>query len=57
LPATHAAAATNAALFRRDNLIVETRLQFDLAWKTFIETHHADIALLLSTLEPQGGVQ
>jgi hypothetical protein len=57
LPAAYAAAATNAALFRQDILIVETRLQFEPAWKDFIETHHPGIALLLCTVEPQGGVQ
>ena len=57
LPAAYAAAATNAALFRQDIMIVETRLQFEPSWKTFIETHHPGIALLLCTVEPQGGVQ
>lgn len=55
--AAYAAAATNAALFRQDIIIVETRLEFEPAWKTFIETHHPGIALLLCTVEPQGGVQ
>lgn len=57
LPAAYRAAATNAALFRQDILIVETRLRFEPAWKTFIELHHPGIALLLCTVEPQGGVQ
>lgn len=57
LPAAYAAAATNAALHRQDILIVETRLQFEPAWKTFVETYHPGIALLLCTVEPQGGVQ
>ena len=57
LTAAYAAAATNAALFRQDIVIVETRLEFEPAWKTFIETHHPGIALLLCTVEPQGGVQ
>jgi hypothetical protein len=57
LPAAYAAAATNAALFRQDILIIETRLQFEPAWKTFIETYHPGIALLLCTVKPQGGVQ
>lgn len=57
LPAAYAAAATNAALFRQDILIIETRLQFEPAWKTFVETHHPGIALLLCTVKPQGGVQ
>ena len=57
LPAAYAAAATNAALFRQDIMIVETRLQFEPSWKTFIETHHPGIALLLCSVEPQGGVQ
>lgn len=57
LPAAYAAAATNAALFRQDILIVETRLQFEPAWKTFVESHHPGIAMLLCTVEPQGGVQ
>lgn len=55
--AAYAAAATNAALFRQDILIVETRLQFEPDWKDFIETHHPGIALLLCTVKPQGGVQ
>ena len=55
--AAYAAAATNAALFRQDIIIIETRLQFEPAWKDFIETHHQGIALLLCTVEPQGGVQ
>jgi hypothetical protein len=53
LTAAYAAAATNAALFRQD-IIVETRLEFEPAWKTLIETHHPGIALLLCTVEPQG---
>lgn len=57
LTAAYAVAANNAALFRQDALIVETRLQFEPAWKDFIETHHPGIALLLCTVEPQGGVQ
>jgi hypothetical protein len=57
LPAAYAAAATNAAMFRQDILIVETRLQFEPAWKTFIEIHHPGIAMLLCTVEPQGGMQ
>jgi hypothetical protein len=57
LPAAYEAAATNAALFRQDILIVETRLQFEPAWKTFVEFHHPGIALLLCTVEPQRGVQ
>lgn len=57
LTAAYAAAATNAALFRQDIVIVETRLEFEPAWKTFIETHHPGIALLLCTVKPQGGVQ
>lgn len=55
--AAYAAAASNAALFRQDIVIVETRLEFEPVWKTFIETHHPGIALLLCTVEPQGGVQ
>lgn len=55
--AAYATAASSAALFRQDILIVETRLQFEPEWKTFIETHHPGIALLLCTVEPQGGVQ
>jgi hypothetical protein len=57
LLAAYAAAATNAAVFRQDVVIVETRLEFEPAWKTFIETHHPGIALLLCTVQPQGGVQ
>jgi hypothetical protein len=57
LPPAYAAAATNAALFRQNILIVETRLRFEPAWKTFVETHHPGIALLLCTVEPQGGMQ
>ena len=57
LPAAYAAAATNAAMFRQDILIIETRLRLEPAWKTFVETHHPGIALLLCTVEPQGGVQ
>ena len=57
LPAAYAAAVTNAAVFRQDIVIVETRLEFEPAWKTFIETHHPGIALLLCTVQPQGGVQ
>jgi hypothetical protein len=57
LPTAYRAAATHAALFRQDILIIETRLQFEPAWKTFVETHHPGIALLLCTVEPQGGVQ
>lgn len=55
--AAYAAAATNAALFRQDIIIVETRLEFEPAWKTFIETYHPGIALLLCTVKPRGGVQ
>jgi hypothetical protein len=57
LTAAYAAAATNAAQFRQDVLIVETRLEFEPAWKVFVETHHPGIALLLCTVEPRGDVQ
>ena len=55
--AAYAAAASNAALFRQDIVIIETRLEFEPAWKTFIENHHPGIALLLCTVKSQGGVQ
>jgi hypothetical protein len=57
LPVAYHSAATNAAVFRQDIVIVETRLAFEPAWKTFIESHHPGIALLLCTVQPQGGVQ
>jgi hypothetical protein len=57
LPAAYRAAATHAAVFRQNILIVETRLRFEPVWKTFVETYHPGIALLLCTVEPQGGVQ
>jgi hypothetical protein len=45
-----------AALLWRDNLIVETRLGLEPAWKALVESHHTRIALLLCAVQPRGGV-
>ncbi len=54
--AAYAAAATGA-VFGRNVVLVETRLEQEVAWKEFIETARPGIALLIATVEPMGGIQ
>ena len=51
------AAATIAIAARRDVLIVETRLEYEEAWRSLIQTVAPDISMLIATVKPQGGLQ
>jgi hypothetical protein len=57
LPEIYAAATAAAVVMRKDVLIVETRLKQEEAWRRFITLLVPDIAVLVATVRPEGGMQ
>ena len=57
LVTAYAAATAAAIVMRRDVLIVETRLDQEEPWRAFITQVSPDIAMLVATVRPEGGMQ
>jgi len=52
----YASAAATAVGLGHDVIIIETRPRFEADWKTAIETANPDIAFIIATVKPDGGV-
>jgi hypothetical protein len=56
LPAAYLSAANDAILRRQNVLLVETRVEHELAWEKLIESRRPTIRILVATVKPPGGV-
>lgn len=56
LVTAYASAAASAAGLRQDVILIETRPEFEADWKAALEAANPDLAFIIATIEPVGGI-